>query len=56
MNVTSSILIAHVRESPDIAQPHCIAKAGQDELSRVGPVASPAIFLLLCERVWQLDL
>ena len=41
----TSMLVAEVGEPPDVAEPHRVAEAGQEEVALVVPVASLALHL-----------
>ena len=45
---TSSIWKANIRELPNVAKPHGIAKTGQDELGRVVPLSALRLLTSLC--------
>ena len=41
----TSMLVAEVGEPPDVAEPHRVSEAGQEEVALVVPVASLALHL-----------
>ena len=48
--LTSPVLVAEVRESPDVAQTDGVREAGEQELQLRAPVAAPARVVLILRR------
>ena len=50
----TSMLVAEVGEPPDVAEPHSVSEAGQEEVALVVPVASLALHLHHTRLIYDL--
>ena len=47
LSLTSTVLVAQVREAPDVAKADCVAETREDELGRAAPLPPLIFFVLL---------